>query len=229
MTNKVILVDDHHVFRMGLRAILAAEEGALVVGEASEARQAYALLDSAQPDLVILDLTLPDGDGIAATREILRRDPRVRVLILTMQTNEFFVSRAFAAGASGFAIKSQGPEEILEAIRVVAAGERYLSPQFVGRIADTSPRAPRESSSRGGSEDGACAEPVNDLLEPLSRRERQVCDLVLRGLSNQATAEALCISIKTVETHRARINQKLGVHSTGQLIRLAALQGLIIS
>ena len=82
---------------------------------------------------MLLDLTLPDGDGIAATREILRREPRVRVLVLTMQTNEFFVSRAFAAGASGFAIKSQGPEEILQAIRAVAAGERYLSPQFVGQ------------------------------------------------------------------------------------------------
>jgi two-component system response regulator NreC len=217
MTTKVILVDDHHVFRTGLRAILASEPDIAVVGEASEARQAYSLLDSAQPDLVLLDLTLPDGDGIAATRELLRREPRVRVLVLTMQTNEFFVSRAFAAGASGFAIKSQGPEEILQAIRAVAAGERYLSPQFVGKIAETNGKAVvRDQAS-------------HDPLEPLSRREREVCDLVLRGLSNQGIAEALCISIKTVETHRARINQKLGVHSTGQLIRLAALQGLISS
>ena len=106
MTTKVILVDHHHVFRTGLRALLASEPDVAVVGEASEARQAYSLLDSAQPDLVLLDLTLPDGDGIAATRELLRREPRVRVLVLTMQTNEFFVSRAFAAGASGFAINS---------------------------------------------------------------------------------------------------------------------------
>jgi two-component system response regulator NreC len=217
-TIKVILVDDHHVFRTGLRAILASEADISVVGEASEARQAYSLLDSAQPDLVVLDLTLPDGDGVAATREIIRREPRARVLILTMQTNEFFVSRAFAAGASGFAIKSQGPEEILQAIRAVAAGERYLSPRFAAKMAD---------NSTGGTvlRDQANADP----LEPLSRREREVCDLVLRGLSNQSIAEALCISIKTVETHRARINQKLGVHSTGQLIRLAALQGLISS
>ncbi len=219
MTTKVILVDDHHVFRTGLRAILASEPDIAVVGEASEARQAYSLLDTAQPDLVLLDLTLPDGDGIAATREILRREPRVRVLILTMQTNEFFVSRAFAAGASGFAIKSQGPDEILQAIRAVAAGERYLSPQFVGKIAETNGKAVVRSDQTT----------THDPLEPLSRREREVCDLVLRGLSNQGIAEALCISIKTVETHRARINQKLGVHSTGQLIRLAALQGLISS
>src|SRR3954462_13305297 len=130
MTTKVILVDDHHLFRAGLRAVLTPEADISVVGEASEARQAYALLDSAQPALVVLDLTLPDGDGVAATREIIRREPRARVLILTMQTNELFVSRAGAAGASGFAIKSQGPQEILQAIRSVAAGERYVSPQF---------------------------------------------------------------------------------------------------
>ena len=97
----------------------------------------------------------------------------------------------------------------------------------MGRIAETGTKPARVSSA--GPEEGLAGEPINDLLEPLSRRERQVCDLVLRGLSNQATAGALCISIKTVETHRARINQKLGVHSTGQLIRLAALQGLITS
>jgi DNA-binding NarL/FixJ family response regulator len=216
MPTKVILVDDHHVFRAGLRAILASEADISVVGEASEARQAYSLLDSAQPDLVVLDLTLPDGDGVAATREIIRREPRARVLILTMQTNELFVSRAMAAGASGFAIKSQGPEEILQAIRAVASGEKYLSPQFADRISSTNGRPVRDQASA-------------DPLEPLSRREREVCDLVLRGLSNQGIADALCISIKTVETHRARINQKLGVHSTGQLIRLAALQGLISS
>jgi len=216
MPTKVILVDDHHVFRAGLRAILASEADISVVGEASEARQAYSLLDSAQPDLVVLDLTLPDGDGVAATREIIRREPRARVLILTMQTNELFVSRAMAAGASGFAIKSQGPEEILQAIRAVASGEKYLSPAFADRISSTNGRPVREQGSA-------------DPLEPLSRREREVCDLVLRGLSNQGIADALCISIKTVETHRARINQKLGVHSTGQLIRLAALQGLISS
>jgi DNA-binding NarL/FixJ family response regulator len=217
MTTKVILVDDHHVFRAGLRAILAPEADISVVGEASEARQAYALLDSAQPDLVVLDLTLPDGDGVAATREIIRREPRARVLILTMQTNELFVSRALAAGAGGFAIKSQGPQEILQAIRSVAAGERYLSPQFAEKISTANGRPVTGNP------------PSADPLEPLSRREREVCDLVLRGLSNQGIADALCISIKTVETHRARINQKLGVHSTGQLIRLAALQGLISS
>jgi two-component system response regulator NreC len=217
MTTKVILVDDHHVFRAGLRAILASETDIVVVGEASEARQAYALLDSAQPDLVVLDLTLPDGDGVSATREIIRREPRIRVLILTMQTNEFFVSRSLAAGASGFAIKSQGPDEIVQAIRAVASGERYLSPQFVDKLS--------AANGKTALKDHATADP----LEPLSRREREVCDLVLRGLSNQSIADALCISIKTVETHRARINQKLGVHSTGQLIRLAALQGLISS
>jgi DNA-binding NarL/FixJ family response regulator len=222
MTIKVILVDDHHLFRLGLRAMLASAAGQeseiSVVGEASEARQAFALIESTHADVVVLDLTLPDGDGIAVTREILRRDPRARVLVLTMQTNESFATRAFAAGATGYAMKSQGPDDILQAIRTVAGGHRYVSPQLPSHIGQTA-FAP-------GPEKG---EASSDPLESLSKREREVCDLILRGLSNQTTAEALCISIKTVETHRARINQKLGVHSTGQLIRLAALQGLITS
>jgi DNA-binding NarL/FixJ family response regulator len=205
MPLKIALVDDHHIFRAGLRAILADMPDLEIVGEASDARQAYALVDSAKPDLVVLDVVLPDGDGIAATREI------------TMQTSELAVSRALAAGASGFALKTDDPGEIQRAVGVVAAGGRHVSSAFGDRANELLAGAPQAG---------------NDALDPLaslSRREREVCDLVLRGLSNQAVAEALCISIKTVETHRARINQKLGVHSTGQLIRLAALQGLISS
>lgn len=212
---KIALIDDHHVFRAGLRAILADVEGIEVIAEASDARHGYAAIDGTKPDMVILDLTLPDGDGIAVTREILRRAPETRLLVLTMQTAELSLSRALAAGAIGFAVKSDDPEEIVRAVQTVAAGKRYVSPAFGPRGAEVVARTE--------------AGEANDPLAALSRREREVCDLVLRGLSNQGIAEALCISVKTVETHRARINQKLGVHSTGQLIRLAALQGLISS
>ena len=188
-----------------------------IVGEASDAREAYLLVDSAKPDLVVLDLVLPDGDGIAATREIRRRAPGARVLVLTMQTSELAVSRALAAGASGFVLKTDEPAEIHRAVRSVLAGHRHVSASFGDRAADLIARTPQAGGDAG------------DPLAPLSRREREVCDLVLRGLSNQSISEALCISVKTVETHRARINQKLGVHSTGQLMRLAALQGLISS
>jgi two-component system response regulator NreC len=217
MAWKTALVDDHHIFRAGLRAILADLPEVDIVGEACDAREAYLLVDSTKPDLVVLDLVLPDGDGIAATREIRRRAPAARVLVLTMQTSELAVTRALAAGASGFVLKTDEPAEIYRAVRTVLAGRRHVSAAFGDRAADLIARTPQAGSD------------TRDPLGSLSRREREVCDLVLRGLSNQSVAEALCISVKTVETHRARINQKLGVHSTGQLMRLAALQGLISS
>jgi two-component system response regulator NreC len=215
--SKTALVDDHHIFRAGLRVILAELPEVAIVGEASDAREAYLLVDSAKPDLVVLDLVLPDGDGIAATREIRRRAPASRVLVLTMQTSELAVARALAAGASGFVLKTDEPAEIHRAVRTVLAGRRHVSVSFGDRAADLIASTPQAGYD------------ARDPLASLSRREREVCDLVLRGLSNQSVAEALCISVKTVETHRARINQKLGVHSTGQLMRLAALEGLISS
>jgi len=214
MNTKIALVDDHHVFRTGLRAIITGVPNLSVVGEAPDARKAYEMIVATKPDVVVLDLMLPDGDGIAVSRELRRRSPEVRILILTIQNSELLVSRALAAGASGFVLKSDEPDEILRGIEAVGSGRRYVSSAFGERAAEIIAQARETNES-------------NDPLSSLSRREREVCDLVLRGLSNQAVADALCISIKTVETHRARINQKLGVHSTGQLIRLAAMQGLL--
>jgi two-component system response regulator NreC len=134
--------------------------------------------------------------------------------MLTMHSSEFFVSRAFAAGVSGYAVKTQAPEEILDAIRTVARGETYLAPKFSHLFAHQSDtrRAPVVS---------------NSPLEELSRREREIFDLIVRGFTNEGMAGTLSISVKTVETHRSHINRKLRVHSTGELIRLAALHGLI--
>jgi DNA-binding NarL/FixJ family response regulator len=214
MNTKIALVDDHHVFRTGLRSIITGIPNLSVVGEAPDARKAYTMIATTKPDVVVLDLMLPDGDGIAVSRELRRRSPEVRILILTIQNSELLVSRALAAGASGFVLKSDEPDEILRGIEAVGSGRRYVSSAFGERAAELIAQVRETAES-------------NDPLSSLSRREREVCDLVLRGLSNQAVADALCISIKTVETHRARINQKLGVHSTGQLIRLAAMQGLL--
>jgi RNA polymerase sigma factor (sigma-70 family) len=208
-----MLVDDHQLFREGLVALLALDKGLTIVGQAATSRQAAALADEVTPDVVVLDLTLPDGDGIATTRELLRRRPRTRILILTMHTTQFFVRKALAAGAAGYALKSQPAEEILEAVRVVARGDTYVSPQIAP--------PPSDETTGRRAQDGLSA------LDELSPREREVFDLVMRGLSNQSIGENLCISIKTVETHRSHINKKLDVHSTGQLIRLAALQGLV--
>jgi len=210
---KVLLVDDHHLFREGLRTVLAATDDIVVVGEASTGRQAFQMLEELQPDIVTVDVTLPDGDGILATREILRRRPNTRVLMLTMHENHYYLSQSFAAGARGYALKEQLPTEIVEALRSVARGEVYVAPQL-----------PQDVTS-GGS--GARRANANTPLDALSPRERDIFDLIVRGHTNTSMAETLHLSVKTIETHRAHINKKLRVHSTGELIRLAALHGLV--
>jgi two-component system response regulator NreC len=213
-TVNVLLVDDHHLFREGLRTVLAATDDIRVVGEASTGREAFLMLDSLKPDVVTVDVTLPDGDGILATREILRRQPKTRVLMLTMHGNHYYVSQALAAGAKGYALKEQLPTEIVDALRAVARGEVYVAPQLPQDLA----------ASSGGARRGSGA---TSPLESLSPRERDIFDLIVRGYTNTIMAETLQLSVKTIETHRAHINKKLRVHSTGELIRLAALHGLV--
>jgi two-component system, NarL family, response regulator NreC len=210
----VVLVDDHHLFREGLRALLATADDLRVVGEASTGREAFEMVENLKPDVVTVDVTLPDGDGILATREILRRQPNTRVLMLTMHGNHYYVSQALAAGAKGYALKEQRPTEILEALRTVARGETYVAPQLPQDLA-----LPASGARR--------ANEANSPLDALSPRERDIFDLIVRGYTNTSMAETLQLSVKTIETHRAHINKKLRVHSTGELIRLAALHGLV--
>lgn len=212
-TITVLLVDDHHLFREGLRAVLADAADIVVAGEASTGREAFEMVDRLKPDIVTVDVTLPDGDGILATREILRRQPNTRVLMLTMHGNHYYVSQALSAGAKGYALKEQRPTEIIEALRTVARGETYVAPQLPQELA---------APSTGRKGNGATSP-----LDTLSPRERDIFDLIVRGYTNTAMAETLQLSVKTIETHRAHINKKLRVHSTGELIRLAALHGLV--
>jgi two-component system response regulator NreC len=211
---KVVLVDDHHLFREGLALLLRDHAPVVLIGEAGTAREACLLVEKLSPDVVLLDMTLPDSDGIATTREILRRRPQTHVLILTMHATEFFVRKALEAGARGYALKTQNSTDLLHALETVSTGNIYLAPQIPAPFDRPTPRA--------GATNGS-----GSALDELSPREREVFDLVMRGVSNQQIAGSLCISIKTVETHRTHINRKLGVHSTGQLIRLAAIQGLV--
>ncbi len=213
-TINVLLVDDHHLFREGLRAVLAGTDDIVVAGEASTGREAFEMVDSLKPDVVTVDVTLPDGDGILATREILRRQPTTRVLMLTMHGNHYYVSQALAAGAKGYALKEQRPTEIVEALRTVGRGETYVAPQLPQELVTPGVVARRASGD-------------TNPLDTLSPRERDIFDLVVRGYTNAVMAETLKLSVKTIETHRAHINKKLRVHSTGELIRLAALYGLV--
>jgi len=206
---RIALVDDHPLFRQGLRDLLDHEEDLTVVGEAGDARQAYEMAEATRPDLIVVDMSLPGVDGVTATRELCRRLPHSRVLILSMHEEQYLVSRALAAGALGYAIKNQPADKVLEAVRRVARGERYLAPQV---------DAPRLQTPADDSE---------GPLGLLSQREREVFHLLVRGFSNQRVAQELCISIKTVETHRTHIHHKLGVHSVAELIRFAAKHDLL--
>jgi DNA-binding NarL/FixJ family response regulator len=211
---RVIIVDDHQSFRESFKLALGQLAGFSVVGEASTAREACALVEANQPDLVVVDLSLKDSDGIALTHELKRRRVAARILFLTMHDNGLFAREALEAGADGYAVKEQPLAEIVEAMRACVRGDRYLSP-----LVQPVPAIDHASSADGNGE--------TTFLGRLSRREREIASHVIRGSSSQAIASSLCISLKTVETHRAHINRKLGIHSTAELIRLAAMKGLL--
>jgi DNA-binding NarL/FixJ family response regulator len=212
MAVRVALVDDHPVFREGLRALAQLEPDLDVVGEANDAREAYRMAEEHRPDVMTIDVGLPGADGIAATRELVRRLPELRVLVLSMHAGEDWVAAALSAGATGYALKTQPPEEVFGAIRDVARGRRYLAPTISAERVDD--QLARHAEGR-------------DPLAPLSRREREIFDLLVRGFSSQEVADELCISVKTVETHRVHIHRKLGVHSVAELIHYAAVRGLL--
>jgi two-component system response regulator NreC len=206
---RIVLVDDHQLFRAGLRSLLAAEPAFSVVAEAGDAREACAQVEAVEHDLVVVDVTLPGSNGIALIRELKRRQKRLPVLVLTMHQHADFVVDAFAAGANGYALKLQSEAEIFEAIRATAGGGRYLAPAVADLV--------RSSDIH----------PQRSLLSSLSAREREIFDLLVRGYTNADVAKQLFISVKTVETHRTRILRKLDVHNIGDLVRLAARHGLI--
>jgi DNA-binding NarL/FixJ family response regulator len=207
---RIVLVDDHQLFRAGLRALLTVEPAFEVVAEAGDAREACACVEAVDHDLVIVDVTLPGSNGIALIRELKRRQKRRPVLVLTMHQHADYVVDAFAAGANGYALKLQSEAEIFEAIRTVGGGGTYAAPA-IAQLAR-----------------GAAAQPAHgSVLSSLSAREREIFDLLVRGYTNAEVAKQLFISVKTVETHRTRILRKLDVHNIGDLVRLAARHGLI--
>ncbi|MCU1281675.1 MAG: Response regulator, LuxR family [bacterium] len=208
----ILLVDDHRLFRDGFRAILAAYPEFAIVAEAADVREATRLAAEVPHDLVVVDITLPGSNGLALMRELKRQRARSPVLVLTMHQHADIVADAFAAGATGYALKHQSEGEIIEALRSCAERRRYLAPQIPPSLLDGEDAGRRAS---GG------------ILTQLSAREREIFDLIVRGASNADIAKQLFISVKTVETHRTRIMKKLDVHSAGELIRLAARHGLL--
>lgn len=213
---KIAVIDDHALFRQGLRALLAPQSDFVVVAEAFDASSAYKLVDETRPDVVLLDIALPGASGLTIARELLRRQPRQKILFLSMYLNEDYVTQALSSGALGYIGKDQDVSELVAAIRTVAQGQSYLSPRVSRTFVEDYMRL-----RKGG---------VKDVgpLSPISQREREVFDLLLRGHSNEGIAGQLCISRRTVETHRTNMLRKLNLRSLAELFRFAVRHGLFV-
>lgn len=214
MDTKVVLADDHTILRDGLKMVLEAEQGIEVVGEADDGRQALDLVERLHPDVVVMDIAMPNMNGAEATRQIKRRFPRVKVVILTMHENRQYLVQIVNAGASACVLKRSAGTDLIAAIRAVRRGESYFSPAMAAMLLDDYRGMLRR-----------------DMLEddPLTEREREVLQLVAEGKTNQEIADILVVSIKTVQTHRAHIMEKLDVHDRTDLVKYAIRKGIILA
>ena len=211
---RVLLVDDDDLMRAGLKAVLSSDEGDEVVGEAGDGRTAVERARMLRPDVVLMDVRMPDLDGISATREVLDTSREVKVVILTTFEQDDYIFGALHAGASGFLLKRTGPEELLAAIHTVAAGDSLLSPSVTRTVIDQMARQPTPEIG------------PNRLLEELTPREREVLELLARGLSNGEIASELVIEESTVKTHVKRILMKLRLRDRIQAVIFAYESGV---
>jgi DNA-binding NarL/FixJ family response regulator len=207
---RVLLVDDHSVVRSGLRLLLDAQDDIETVGEAGDMRTAVFETRALKPDVILMDMVMPGGSGIDATTAVLKEHPDAKVLVLSMQDDPSYVREAFAVGASGYVLKEAADAEVVAAIREVAAGGRYVHPALGARLVAA------EAEDRRRAE-----------ADPLSDREREVLRLLALGHTNQEIAKMLYISVRTAETHRAHIMQKLRLQTRAELVRYALEQGLL--
>ncbi len=212
---RVLLVDDHAFVRQGMAAIINEEPDLVVCGEADGVRSAIAAVAERRPDLALVDLSIREGDGLELVRDLRNRFPEVRTLVLSMYDETVYAERAIRAGASAYVMKAEAAKTVMAAIRSVLRGEVYLSPRMVARLADR--------GRHGGG--GVAASPTGP--DRLSDRELQVLRCVGQGLSTREIAEELFISVKTVEAHREHIKAKLGLVSSGELLRYAIEHGRV--
>jgi DNA-binding NarL/FixJ family response regulator len=210
MTVRVLIVDDHAVVRAGLKLLLEAEEDLEPVGEAGTARDAIFQSRVLKPDVILLDVVMPDQSGLDVLPQLLHERPEAKVLVLSMQDDPQYVRQAFAAGASGYVLKEAADTEVVAAVREVARGGRYVHPELGARLVSAETEAARRAEE-----------------DPLSDREREVLRLLALGHTNQEIAKQLYISVRTAETHRAHIMQKLRLSSRAELVRYALSEGLL--
>jgi two-component system response regulator NreC len=215
MKTRLLLVDDHAVVRMGIRMLLENEEDLEIVGEASTANQAMEVVEKIHPDLILMDVGLPDKSGIVATREIKEKFPEIAVVALTIHEDEEYFFRMLEAGASGYVPKRAAPEELLSAIRLAAEGNVYIYPSLA-KLLVRDYLAQSHPTHEGAEEN-----------DELTTREHEVLVLLAEGASNDEIANSLSISPKTVSRHRENIMRKLNLHSRSELVKFAIRKGII--
>jgi two-component system response regulator NreC len=211
---RVVLAEDHAIVREGIRRLLAAEPDIVVVGEAADGEAAVRLTENLRPDVVCMDISMPGLSGLEATRQIKARLPEVGIVVLTMHEEEAYLYELVKAGASGYVLKRASARDLVDAVRAVAGGHTFLHPVIARRLV-------REHEHTGGRDDD------RRRYDGLTERERQVVRLIANGKTNREIAEALHISVKTVETHRTHIMEKLDLHDRAHLVRYAVRKGLI--
>jgi len=213
---KILLVDDHPLFREGLKAIISRKSQYEIIGEAGNAKEAMDLVRKLTPDLILLDIALPDQNGIVLTREILKVLPKTRILIVSMHTQIDYILKTFQAGASGYVVKESASEKLLQGMECVLQGETFMDSSVSQNILKKLIKVPEKK--------GKTPETRYDTLSP---REQEIMVLLVEGKSAKQIAEKLCISAKTAENHRSNILQKLELHSTIELLRYAMKIGLV--
>lgn len=213
---RVVLADDHNLVRAGIRVLLEQMSGVEVVGEASDGREALALVLREKPDLALLDIGMPGLNGLEAAERIAREAPRTRLVMLSMHANEGYVAQALKLGVAGYLLKEACVGELPVLVDAVRRGETYLSPRISRQVVDA-------LRARMGEGNGA------GLTELLTPRQREILQLVAEGKSTKEIAGLLDLSVKTVETHRAQIMDRLGIHDVAGLVRFAIRAGLIQS
>lgn len=214
MKIRILVADDHDIVRAGLKSLLERQEDIEIIGEAADGRQAVSLAERLRPSLIVIDIAMPQLNGIDAAAQILRRDPEIKIIILSMYGDEEFLVRALAAGVKGYLLKDDVQADLLRAVRAVSAGRSFFSPAIAQTLAED---YVRQLQSKG----------LQDSYELLSEREREILQLLAEGKSNKEVAAVLELSPYTVETHRTHLMQKLNLHNTAEIVLYAVRKKIV--
>jgi two-component system response regulator NreC len=209
---KVLIADDHAIVRTGLRALLTSEPSLRLVGEATGGYEAIEMVSDTQPDILVLDVSMPDLDGIAVTKKLKPLYPDLKILILTLHKDDALLREALKSGAAGYILKQAAESELISAIQIVMRGDMYVDPSMLRSLIE---------------EKSLPTNVRHESVEPLTRRETEVLKLIVQGYTNRQVGEELNISIRTVEGHRANLSGKLGLRSRVELVRFAREHGLL--